>query len=1066
MRAQPHGSDVMNEIGRIDVVSAGAGTGKTWRLGQAYLDAVEADISPARIIATTFTVKAADELTQRVRTRLIDADRPQAAQAVLGGLIGTVHSVCGSIIRDNAVAAGLSPATEVLGPDQAQSLFRIAADDAIREAAPQLESVAERLGWADTWTSTVQELVELARANRLGMADLKICAEQSWQGLRRHLRTPLATGQTENLDAAIRTALDEAVRTLERSDDTTKATSGPLEDALRPAQRQMARGQPLTWHTWAKLSKAHVAKRSQAAVNPVNDAAARHAEHPRLHSDIETFIRGVFDCAATALNSFDTFKRERGLLDFADQEALALDLLRRPEVRARLRERFDILMVDEFQDTSPIQLAIFLELARAVPKAIWVGDQKQAIFAFRGTDPGLVQAVLTTVRPATGGQEDVLDTSRRSRPDLIHFSNALFTRAFPPNGIPADKVRISNIHRHEPNGFGPALNVWHVGGKNWDESMAALAQRIRSMLADPEATPIVDRETERVRAIRPADVAVLCRSNKRCRAIADALSHHGIASAMPRAGLLKTPEVLAASAALRYLVDPHDTLAVADLLRLWGHTEWLSTWLDRGRDAITEGWEVTGNLDAQRKHLAELTPREALEAAIAAAEVDVLVRDWPEPEARLGNLDALRREAAAFEETCHAQHAGATAGGLVAHLAHGLEGGGEQPAFQGDNAVRVLTYHKAKGLEWPVVVLMDLQHGLKGSPFGLFAEPGEHGFDPWNPLANRHLRFWPWPYGPQSSGVHLDATAADSPEARQRSIEESAESVRLLYVGVTRARDYLVLAPRTRASSKWLDALTDDSGSPVLDLPDETATTITVGQTALPVSVATLTAGDSNEPPAETSPHAWFAPARPGKVACHYPPATLTPSGLPLSDSITAEGPAETHALGGRLPITGHPDMSQLGEAVHGFMAADDQSRDTAWRHEKAARVLARWAIDTALDPASLVAASDRLVQWLHKRWPEARILREVPVFGTLGLQRVNGQIDMLLEDVNGYVVIDHKTFPGPPETWEAKAMRYAPQLGLYAAMVAQATGKDVLGCWIHMPIVGQVIRVPPPQRK
>ena len=120
------------------------------------------------------------------------------------------------------------------------------------------------------------------------------------------------------------------------------------------------------------------------------------------HDDLERFITQAFACAAEALERFSEFKRDRGLIDFADQEALALELLRRPEVRERLSEWFDLLMVDEFQDTSPIQLAVFLEMAKVVKKSLWVGDQKQAIFGFRQTDPALVNAVIEVIRPGHG----------------------------------------------------------------------------------------------------------------------------------------------------------------------------------------------------------------------------------------------------------------------------------------------------------------------------------------------------------------------------------------------------------------------------------------------------------------------------------------------------------------------------------------------------------------------------------------------------------------------------------------------------------------------------------------
>lgn len=105
----------MTDMGPISVVSAGAGTGKTWRLSTEYVNAAQAGASPARIIATTFTIKAAAELVERVRARLIQEGFPEAAQSALAGLVGTVNSVCGRLVSDFAIDGGLSPVAEVTG---------------------------------------------------------------------------------------------------------------------------------------------------------------------------------------------------------------------------------------------------------------------------------------------------------------------------------------------------------------------------------------------------------------------------------------------------------------------------------------------------------------------------------------------------------------------------------------------------------------------------------------------------------------------------------------------------------------------------------------------------------------------------------------------------------------------------------------------------------------------------------------------------------------------------------------------------------------------------------------
>src|SRR5204862_4090544 len=127
--------------------------------------------------------------------------------------------------------------------------------------------------------------------------------------------------------------------------------------------------------------------------------------------------------------------------DFVDQEALALELLRREDVRAALQGQLDLVLVDEFQDTSPLQLAIFLELASLARQSVWVGDQKQAIYGFRGTDPALMDAVIESLTAISTDPElvlaaveavgkhaklETLSVSYRSRPELVHLTSDVF----------------------------------------------------------------------------------------------------------------------------------------------------------------------------------------------------------------------------------------------------------------------------------------------------------------------------------------------------------------------------------------------------------------------------------------------------------------------------------------------------------------------------------------------------------------------------------------------------------------------------------------------------------------
>ena len=129
------------------------------------------------------------------------------------------------------------------------------------------------------------------------------------------------------------------------------------------------------------------------------------------------------------------------MLDFVDQERRIFDLLDDEHVRATLADELEVLFVDEFQDTSPIQLALFMKLAVLADRVIWVGDIKQAIYGFRGSDPDLMQSVLDAVE-AGGGATDVLEYSWRSRPSLVSYINEIFVPAF-ANRLEREQVALS-----------------------------------------------------------------------------------------------------------------------------------------------------------------------------------------------------------------------------------------------------------------------------------------------------------------------------------------------------------------------------------------------------------------------------------------------------------------------------------------------------------------------------------------------------------------------------------------------------------------------------------------------
>lgn len=182
----------------------------------------------------------------------------------------------------------------------------------------------------------------------------------------------------------------------------------------------------VTWQSWVKVSKLKPTKMGEPIFADAMTFGLDVLKSPTFQQEITEFITLILLAARKAMDVFDDIKKSRGLIDFIDQEKLALVALDNPVVQERLKEEICYLIIDEFQDTSPLQLALFSKVSELVDDVLMVGDAKQAIYGFRGSDPKLTLDVLDYVQHG-GGHTSTLSDSWRSRPGLVELTNELFT---------------------------------------------------------------------------------------------------------------------------------------------------------------------------------------------------------------------------------------------------------------------------------------------------------------------------------------------------------------------------------------------------------------------------------------------------------------------------------------------------------------------------------------------------------------------------------------------------------------------------------------------------------------
>ena len=1040
----------------IHIISASAGSGKTYRLAQEiYQDVASGRVRPEGIIATTFTNKAAAELQERVRRLLLSKGLVEEAQRLAAARMGTVNSVCGSILKDFAFDLGLFPDITILDEEQSRLQLGRSLDATLTvETQKELAGLKRRFVEFD-WMGAVRNLVEAARSNGLGPEDLADCRVRSVDACLSHFGDRVKDKKT--LESQLEDALQSFLNNVDQDADTTKTTDKTVSIAGQ-LLNTMQGGQDLTWANWVKLSTLRAGKKSDDLLNQVRAAGHAHDNHPGLRHDMRRAIELVFDLAIQGLEDYQEYKRQRGAMDFADQESLALDLLNRPKVIDRLSQESDLLLVDEFQDTSPIQLAIFLKLAEACGRAVWVGDQKQSIYAFRGTDSALMDACLKAMTKKIGNVE-TLNRSWRSRPFLVRLTSEVFSRAFSAYGIREDLVRLEPAHDDDDPDLGPVLERWVLGSgdrrQSKDTQASAVAAGVAELLAD-KTVRVRDQTTKATRQARAQDVGILCRNNDVCQLVTDYLVCHGIQAQIARPGLMSTPEGLVVLAGLKLWVDPKDALAASEIARLIHYSDqpdkWLSALLQSKSAECFFSLPEMADLQRLSNENPTSGPVTALDMVLEATGVRDYCHAWGKTEARLANLEALRGHCHVYANSASAEGAGVTTAGLVDYLADlQSEGADSQGLDPGRDAVTVSTWHAAKGLEWPITVLHQLDKTYEARIDGVVVMGREDGFDVSAPLADRWVRYWPYPYGRNKNNIPFRDRILSSENYLYRNEREKQQELRLLYVGWTRARDRLILAGPPSKFGNGLLALLSEQAQPLLNEPRDGA--VNWAGIKLDCVIRELEPALPSE--VKDSPGSDYQVSGPRE----YPPAFVSPS--------SAEGlgvVVEEIELGPRMTLAGQAEPLELGEVLHTFLAADRTTWDRNERLTLARQVLDRWHIPQALKPEEMVAANDALHAWLGQRWPGAVMHPEWPIFHRLpGGTVMRGFADLVVMTDDGFAVIDHKAFPGDRKQAVEHAQGYAGQLQAYIQAIARATGKRCLGGFIHLPVSGLICGVSAP---
>lgn len=836
-------------------VRAGAGSGKTHALVSRVVALVDSGTGIDRIVAITFTEAAAAELRERIRRALGDVSgeaspetlerRRRALRALDSASIGTIHAFALKLLEGFALTAGLAPHIRI--PDEA--VGGLAFEAALRRF---LDDLATRDG--------VVELMNVARARNLKIGRFVALAAMVVErlyalGSQDFGRT---VGGSEELGARAPAPqlsiseqawaeLDSAIADLEDlvPAGTVRFNEGMV--TLRAWRAAVERHRSDLGSLWPTLDQKLGNFGTAALVKP----AVRRlvAARDRMVGELGEAITDAWRNWAIEFAVTDSRRRAAtGALLFQDLLGLCRDLLRSNDVVDLVRAKYDVVLIDEFQDTDPLQWEIARSLAGsgvagAGASLFLVGDGQQSIYRFRGASVEAFAGVETHFDPA---RRLTLTQNFRSAPTIVDWVNRMAGAAWAEvSGASVVPFSPMVAARTADPPIGPAVCV--VGGAQAEPAaelraaeVGAVAQTIARAL--DEGWSVSDSGVPGGwRSARPSDIAVLIPSRTVLTALEQQLSDACIPYRIEANSLVwASAEAMEVLALVRALADPADERGVVAALRSpgvgcsdrallqWRRTG--GTWsldraveesadaapasegeVDRGSEAGEGGAFVRAallDLAALRTQVSGMTVGEAVRTAVEWAELDTAVLGAPRPRDSLRRLRYVLAEADRYGE-----ESGATLLGFCrwAERLRSDTARVSEPivAEPDDPSVRILTIHAAKGLEFPIVVLagMSTIHPGGGQGPSVMVDPlpaatsagpaaadsaKPHGAEaPSFDLERMHVRLLKSVETPGYGGAR---TAEDSMSASER--------LRLLYVGCTRARDHLVVSAYCRPPAK------------------------------------------------------------------------------------------------------------------------------------------------------------------------------------------------------------------------------------------------------------------------
>ncbi|WP_303288316.1 exodeoxyribonuclease V subunit beta [Marinobacter sp. SS8-8] len=804
----------------LTLIKAGAGAGKTYTIQSTLADWIKQGIVKAdRVLAVTFTNDAANEMRTRIRLALLKEGMMAEARLLQKSNISTIHAFGLEILKTFAYEAGRSPAPRQLTEQEQDFLLRKAMDQA-RAIQPVLDEL-EHYGYGggfkgddfqdadEQLTETILALINKLRSLGKGFSETADEAEALLRRAKDIITTTYGHVQKNGAPYADQLwSAIEAVRT-EYPDPTTLREKGEwgnngdtraFVDNIYSATRERL---DRDWKLWAslqfddKLKKIREKHPRADLAEPVWNAAGKLSVHPGPLNDALTHIECLINGVLETLAAYQHTKEQAGLVDYGDMVHLANDMLgANPEWLDEIAGDYDCLIIDEFQDTNPLQYALLRRFQASSKYTLIVGDLKQSIMGFQGSDSRLFAELLNDGEKTPGVVKE-LDSNWRSTPELMDFINGVGAALF---GSKYQELDPKAGYKSDL----PAVQVLRFSKDHWNlnasaksskpgftaEGNIALANHLKEVLAS--GSQITDRHTGEKRPIRGSDIAVLARGHSRLGKFAKALRSVGLEVQIQQPGFLACESVQWVLNALQALNNLRDHYAWLDLLTspLMGgqSTERLSELLASYDPKTALKHNLKDLLEPLGNSLRKRPVKNQLLAIMEEARLFETLNSHPQGLQYRANLIKLIGLAEEFEalqpETLNAMGiAGKNASTFPVWLNENKDSIDDQPTAdpQAEDAVVLKTWHSSKGLEWPVVMVLDAEKASEPRFPSISMAYPDGGID--TMLRDSFVKILP-KFGDKSIEEQFAKLIAEEQDDIDRN---------LYYVALSRAREQLIL---------------------------------------------------------------------------------------------------------------------------------------------------------------------------------------------------------------------------------------------------------------------------------